>query len=199
MTKPPSSWKKERNEDLRRLDLNVEGPGGRVFDPAHASDCRVLRVSTEMADDAFGTVDDTEYIVNVENASQYYLALNVRVRADLTPTPMETAGVPDEDNQAPDGNLLIELIPGEQYIECLKPQASKKLRYRAISRGAAAGCYRIDVALDYSIVYWDGRPAAQRRTFLLPVGVSPRGIIRAGTRPLPTDPEIYRGKENDHE
>jgi hypothetical protein len=199
MTKRPSSWTKERNDDLRRLDLPVEAPAGRVFDPANASDCRVLRVSTEMADDAFGTVDDTEYIVNVENTSQYYLALNVRVQVDLTPTPLEASEAPDEDNRAPDGNFLVELIPNEQHIECLRPQAGKKLRYRVISRGAAAGCYRIDIALDYSIVYWDGRPAAQRRTFLLPVGMSPKGIIRSGTRPLPTDPEIYRGKENDHE
>jgi hypothetical protein len=199
MTKPPSSWKQERQKDLRHLDLKAEAPAGKVFDPANASDCRVLRVSTEMADLSFGTIDDTELIITVENASQYYLALNVRVQVDLALKPLESTAASDDANMAPDENLLIELIPNEQHIECLMPQASRRLHYRVISRGTEIGCYKFGVALDYSIVYWDGRPAALRRTFLLPVGVPPKGIIRSGTRPLPTDREIYRGKENDHE
>jgi hypothetical protein len=192
MKKKPSSWTDDRKDDLRRLDIGIKVPIGKEFDPSSAADCRVLQVSTEMADHQLGTDDDTEYVVRVENASEYYLALNIRVRVSLPPEVMAA-------DTTPDGTVLLELIPDEQYIECLPPRASKALRYRAIARGVEEGCYKIDVELDYSIVYWDGRPAAQRRTFLLPVGVPAKGYIRAGTRPLPTISEIYQGKKNEDE
>lgn len=200
MTRKPGSWKEERQEELRRLEPPLQASAERAFDPENASDCRVLRVSTKMLDHQFETIDDTEYIVTVENASEYYLALNVKVQANLALTPVGDESSPGDTHVTPDGDLLIELIPDEQYIECLKPKTSKPLHFRAISRGAKVGCYRVNVVLDYSIVYWDGRPATLRRTFLLPVGVPPEGIIRAGTRPLrQPDSETNRGKENEHE
>ncbi|MCG8417533.1 MAG: hypothetical protein MJE77_06260 [Proteobacteria bacterium] len=188
MTKLPPSWK----GGIGRFDLDIEPPGGAVFDPSTAANCRVLEISTEMTDHDFGTDDDTEYVITVKNASNYYLALNIEVCITLAPEVLQ-------DNTMPDGNCLIELIPNEQIIECLKPQSTKALHYRAITRGVKADCYEIDVKLNYDVVYWDGRPACQHRKFLLPVGVSPTGIIRAGTRSLRSKHTIDQDKENDHE
>lgn len=139
------------------LRITPQAPGG-AFNPNVTTGRSVLQFSASMADQRLTTWDDSRYVVNLKNVSEYYIAEDIRVRLALISAP-----------RLPDGNEGLEIIPNEQHVRCIDPGAEHELTFVVIARGIRPGQYPVRLQLAYRIVYWDGRETSTTYSQMLSV------------------------------
>jgi len=161
---PPMPQPRPRHRHLSPIERVLDLPGGghlrvsyRLVKGQHqvnSENCICsygMNPETSEIESYFSTQDTAALEVEVDNHSDHHLKhvrlSNMRI---LTTAEAYQPGAP-ADTRLPDGNLLIEVIPGEIYYGHIVPRAHEKKYLSLITRGTAAGVYCIQLDIKYDI------------------------------------------------
>lgn len=161
---PPIPQQRPRHRHLSPVERILDLPGGghlkvhyrlvkghNHLGPENCICSYGINPDTSELESYFSTQDTAALEVEVENHSDHHLKHLRLGHIHVMTTGEGYQPGPPAEARLPDGNLLIEVVPGEIYYGHVGPHSHEKKYLSLIARGTAAGVYCIQLDIQYDI------------------------------------------------